>query len=141
MEKRIVILGGGESGCGAAILANKLGFDVFLSDFGAIADKYKQMLNEHNIPWEECKHTKASQARELSGVKAFFNYLLINDKIEQSPTEMISTPKRTRHLPDVLTVEEVEQIIKNVSKFGIVITVVNTVVIKKINILVDVFAV
>ena len=58
MEKRIVILGGGESGCGAAILANKLGFDVFLSDFGAIADKYKQMLDEHNIPWEERKHTK-----------------------------------------------------------------------------------
>ena len=54
MEKRIVILGGGESGCGAAILANKLGFDVFLSDFGAIADNYKQMLDEHNIPGEEC---------------------------------------------------------------------------------------
>ena len=58
MEKRIVILGGGESGCGAAILAKKLGFDVFLSDFGAIADKYKQMLDENAIPWEERKHTK-----------------------------------------------------------------------------------
>ena len=58
MEKRIVILGGGESGCGAAILAKKLGFDVFLSDFGSIADKYKQMLDEHAIPWEEGKHTK-----------------------------------------------------------------------------------
>ena len=58
MEKRIVILGGGESGCGAAILAKKLGFDVFLSDFGSIADKYKQMLDEQEIPWEEGKHTK-----------------------------------------------------------------------------------
>ena len=58
MEKRIVILGGGESGCGAAILAKKLGFDVFLSDFGAIAEKYKQMLDEQEIPWEEGKHTK-----------------------------------------------------------------------------------
>ena len=58
MDKRIVILGGGESGCGAAILANKLGFDVFLSDFGNIADKYKQMLDEHAIPWEECRHTE-----------------------------------------------------------------------------------
>ncbi|MBQ5644532.1 MAG: UDP-N-acetylmuramoyl-L-alanine--D-glutamate ligase [Bacteroidaceae bacterium] len=58
MDRRIVILGGGESGCGAAILAKKLGFDVFLSDFGAIADKYKQMLDLHNIPWEERKHTK-----------------------------------------------------------------------------------
>ncbi len=58
MEKRIVILGGGESGCGAAVLAKKLGFDVFLSDFGRIADKYKQMLNEQEIPWEEGGHTK-----------------------------------------------------------------------------------
>ena len=58
MEKRIVILGGGESGCGAAILAKKLGFDVFLSDYGTIADKYKRMLDEQEIPWEEGKHTK-----------------------------------------------------------------------------------
>ena len=58
MEKRIVILGAGESGCGAAVLANKLGFEVFVSDFGAIAGKYKQMLDEHNIPWEEKKHSE-----------------------------------------------------------------------------------
>ena len=49
MEKRIIILGGGESGCGAAILANKLGFDVFLSDFGSIADKYKEMLDSRAV--------------------------------------------------------------------------------------------
>lgn len=59
MEKRIVVLGAGESGCGAAILADKLGFEVFVSDFGAIADKYKKMLDEHNIPWEEKQHTEA----------------------------------------------------------------------------------
>ncbi len=64
--------------------------------------------------FEECKHAKASQARELSGVKSFYNYMLLNDKIEQSPTELITTPKRTRHLPDVLTVEEVEQIINSI---------------------------
>ncbi|MBR5860046.1 MAG: UDP-N-acetylmuramoyl-L-alanine--D-glutamate ligase [Bacteroidaceae bacterium] len=58
MEKRIVVLGAGESGCGAAVLANKLGFEVFVSDFGGIADKYRQMLDEHNIPWEEKKHTE-----------------------------------------------------------------------------------
>ena len=58
MEKRIVVLGGGESGCGAAILAKKLGFDVFLSDFGCIADKYKEMLDCHNIQWEEKLHTE-----------------------------------------------------------------------------------
>ena len=64
--------------------------------------------------YEECNHAKASQARELSGVKSFFNYLLVIDKIEQSPTELISTPKRTRHLPYVLTVEEVERIINSI---------------------------
>ncbi|MBQ6694865.1 MAG: UDP-N-acetylmuramoyl-L-alanine--D-glutamate ligase [Bacteroidaceae bacterium] len=59
MEKRIVILGGGESGVGAAILANKLGFDTFLSDFGKISDKYKQMLDAHSIHWEETQHTES----------------------------------------------------------------------------------
>ena len=59
MEKRIVILGGGESGCGAAILAKKLGFDVFLSDFGTIADKYKKMLDDKGIEWEEKQHTES----------------------------------------------------------------------------------
>ena len=78
--------------------------------------KVEQYMVERYLAFlfEECKHAKASQARELSGVKAFFNYLLINDKIEQSPTELISAPKRTRHLPDVLTVEEVEQIINSI---------------------------
>ncbi len=58
MEKRIVILGAGESGCGAAVLANKLGFDVFVSDFGTIADKYKAMLDSHGIKWEEKTHSE-----------------------------------------------------------------------------------
>ena len=56
MEKRIVVLGAGEGGCGAAILANKLGFEVFVSDFGSIADNYKEMLDEHSIAWEEKQH-------------------------------------------------------------------------------------
>ena len=64
--------------------------------------------------YNECKHAKASQARELSGVKSFYNYLLINDKIEISPTEMVATPKRTRPLPDVLTIEEIELIINSI---------------------------
>ncbi len=67
MENRIVILGAGESGCGAAVLADKLGFDVFVSDFGRIADKYKAMLDEHAIAWEEEQHTEALilNAREV----------------------------------------------------------------------------
>ena len=59
MEKgRIVILGAGESGVGAAMLAQKQGFDVFVSDFGAIADRYKTTLTELNIPFEEKQHTQ-----------------------------------------------------------------------------------
>ena len=58
MTKRIVILGAGESGAGAAVLAQKQGFDTFVSDMSAIKDKYKAMLNERSIAWEEGKHTE-----------------------------------------------------------------------------------
>jgi UDP-N-acetylmuramoylalanine--D-glutamate ligase len=57
--KRIVILGAGESGTGAAILAQKKGFDVFVSDKSEIQDDYKKVLNERGIPWEEKQHTEA----------------------------------------------------------------------------------
>ncbi len=53
---RIVILGGGESGVGSALLAQARGFDLFLSDFGAIAPAYKQSLIDHAIPFEEGGH-------------------------------------------------------------------------------------
>lgn len=59
MNKRIVVLGGGESGTGAAILAKQKGFDVFLSDLSAIKPKYKTMLDNHGISWEENLHTEA----------------------------------------------------------------------------------
>ena len=55
--KKIVVLGGGESGVGAAVLAKVKGMNVWLSDFGKIAEKYKQRLNEYNIDWEEGGHT------------------------------------------------------------------------------------
>lgn len=57
--KKLVVLGGGESGVGAAILAKKKGMEVFLSDMGKIAPKYKQALDEANIPWEEGTHTES----------------------------------------------------------------------------------
>lgn len=57
MEKRVVILGAGESGTGAAILAKKKGFDAFVSDAGAIPAKYKEKLNEYAIGFEENMHT------------------------------------------------------------------------------------
>ena len=59
MAKRIVILGAGESGAGAAVLAKKQGFDTFVSDMSQIKDKYKKMLDERDIPWEEGHHTES----------------------------------------------------------------------------------
>ena len=56
--KRIVVLGAGESGAGAAVLAKKEGFDVFVSDTSMIKDKYKQLLDDHHIDWEEGHHTE-----------------------------------------------------------------------------------
>ena len=56
--KRIVILGAAESGAGAAVLAKKEGFDVFVSDMSAIKDKYKALLESHSIAWEEGHHTE-----------------------------------------------------------------------------------
>ena len=55
---RLVILGGGESGVGTAILGKKQGYDVFVSDFGKIKDSYKEVLIINEIPWEEEKHTE-----------------------------------------------------------------------------------
>ena len=57
--KRIVVLGAGESGAGAAVLAKKEGFDVFVSDMSAIKDRYKTLLDDHGILWEEGQHTEA----------------------------------------------------------------------------------
>lgn len=55
---RLVILGGGESGVGTAILGKKKGYDVFVSDFGKIKQNYKDVLNKYKIFWEEEKHTQ-----------------------------------------------------------------------------------
>jgi len=55
---RIVILGGGESGVGAAVLAKKQGFDVFLSDMSEIKTQYKEILVKNEIQWEEKQHTE-----------------------------------------------------------------------------------
>ncbi len=60
MNKRIVILGAGESGAGSAILAQKNGFDVFVSDKGQIKDIYKEILEKSKIKWEEGTHTESA---------------------------------------------------------------------------------
>ena len=58
MSKRIVVLGAGESGSGAAILAKEKGFDVFVSDCGTISEPYRALLDQNGVPWEDGKHSE-----------------------------------------------------------------------------------
>ena len=57
MGKRMVILGAAESGVGAAVLAQKKGFDVFVSDMGKIKPHYVDMLDRYEIAWEDGGHS------------------------------------------------------------------------------------
>ena len=59
MNKKIVILGAGESGAGSAVLAQKQGFDVFVSDMGLIKENYREILVKHGINWEEGNHNES----------------------------------------------------------------------------------
>jgi UDP-N-acetylmuramoylalanine--D-glutamate ligase len=67
MKDRIVVLGAAESGVGAAVLALKKGFDIFVSDMGTIKPEYKSMLEQYSIEWEEGHHTeeKILNAKEI----------------------------------------------------------------------------
>ncbi|RRA94969.1 UDP-N-acetylmuramoyl-L-alanine--D-glutamate ligase [Paenimyroides viscosum] len=56
---RLVILGAGESGVGTALLGKKEGYDIFVSDFGSISEKYQQILNNEKIEWEQQQHTES----------------------------------------------------------------------------------
>lgn len=58
MQKKIVILGAGESGTGSAVLAQKEGFDVFVSDKGQIKDQYRKILDDKKIRWEQEGHNE-----------------------------------------------------------------------------------
>ncbi|MCI6822156.1 MAG: UDP-N-acetylmuramoyl-L-alanine--D-glutamate ligase, partial [Bacteroidales bacterium] len=68
---RRVALGAGESGVGAAVLAKKEGSDVFVSDAGTISEKYRTLLTQHDIPFEDGGHTE--------------NLVLNADEIVKSP--------------------------------------------------------
>ena len=57
MSKRLVILGGGESGAGAAVLGRVQGYDVWLSDAGTIAPRYVELLQQYDIAFEQGQHT------------------------------------------------------------------------------------
>ncbi|HEY8930096.1 MAG TPA: UDP-N-acetylmuramoyl-L-alanine--D-glutamate ligase [Mucilaginibacter sp.] len=69
-NKNIVILGAGESGVGAAYLAQQQGFEVFVSDFGAIADNYKQQLVDWKIRFEEKQHTEDEILKAVEVIKS-----------------------------------------------------------------------
>jgi UDP-N-acetylmuramoylalanine--D-glutamate ligase len=69
-KNKIAILGAGESGVGAAYLAQQQGYNVFVSDFGAIADSYKKQLEDWNIRFEENKHTEAEILSAIEVVKS-----------------------------------------------------------------------
>ena len=74
--------------------------------------KVEEPMVQRYVAWlYDRGREKASQARSLSGVKSFFNFLLISDRIESSPAEFVLTPKFGRHLPDVLTTGEIDRII------------------------------
>lgn len=92
MDKRIVILGGGESGAGSAVLARKQGFDVFLSDSGAIKPKYREWLVNNNVPFEEGKHTEELilNANEIIKSPGIPDKVAIIQKIKEKNIPIIS---------------------------------------------------
>lgn len=74
--------------------------------------KVEPVMIERYIAWlYDHGKEKTSQARILSGIKSFFNYLMLTDVIPTSPAEFIDTPKFGRQLPDILTTEEIDRII------------------------------
>ncbi len=89
---RIVVLGGGESGAGAAVLAKKEGFDVFLSDSVTIKDNYKRLLDGHGIAWEEGGHTeeKILSADEVIKSPGIPDKVPIIQKLTAQGTHIIS---------------------------------------------------
>lgn len=72
----------------------------------------REMVERYMARLYDLGREESSQARTLSGIKSFFNYLLLNDEIPASPAEFVGAPKRARHLPDVLTTAEIDRIIE-----------------------------
>lgn len=95
VQRRLVVLGAGESGFGAAVLAKDKGMDVFLSDCGTIAPKYRQRLEAEKIPFEEGHHTEA--------------LILSADEIVKSPGIPLDAPivvaARAKNIPVISEIE------------------------------------
>ena len=90
--KRIVVLGAGESGAGAAVLAKTKGFETFVSDMSAIKPKYQELLNQYSIEWEEGHHTeeKILNADEVVKSPGIPDTAPIIVKLKQQGTPIIS---------------------------------------------------
>ncbi|MGZ3836145.1 MAG: UDP-N-acetylmuramoyl-L-alanine--D-glutamate ligase [Mucilaginibacter sp.] len=89
---RLVVLGAGESGVGAAYLAQQRGYEVFVSDFGAIADHYKKQLQDWGIRFEENQHTEVEILNAVEVVKSpgIPDKAPIIKKLKESKTPVIS---------------------------------------------------
>lgn len=71
----------------------------------------REMIERYLARLYDRGREKSSQARILSGIRSFFGYLLLTDEIDVSPADLVDPPKAGRHLPDVLTTEEIDRII------------------------------
>lgn len=80
-----------------------------LRHYDVLPEAVEPVMVERYMMWLYAQgRSSASQARRLSGIKSFYNYLLMKDRIEQLPTENVDLPKAERLLPDVLSVEEID---------------------------------
>src|SRR5438045_3675258 len=95
MSYKLIILGGGESGVGAALLGKQQGYEVFLSDAGFLNEKYKSELSQHKVEFEEGGHTA--------------DKILSADEVVKSPgipekNEMVKAI-RAKHIPVISEIE------------------------------------
>jgi integrase/recombinase XerD len=101
---------------------SKHSIDAYLSDLQKLVDYsggvdkllllHAPDLEEFLCQLRDCGIHARSQARILSGVKSFYRFLLIDDFLQIDPTELVDAPKLGRHLPEVLSVEEIDHIIR-----------------------------
>ncbi|QOG89418.1 UDP-N-acetylmuramoyl-L-alanine--D-glutamate ligase [Flavobacterium columnare] len=103
---RLVVLGGGESGVGTAILGKKRGYEVFVSDFGKIKDTYKEVLSLHKIKFEDEKHTEelilnADVVMKSPGIP---DKAPIVKKLIQKKVPVLSEIEFTSHFTDAITI-------------------------------------
>ncbi len=86
-----------------------------VESYGVYAHNVEAKMVEEYLQHLYNNERKASsQARTLSAIKSLFNYLLVSEQVESSPCEFISAPKLQRHLPDILTIEEIDALISSI---------------------------